>query len=186
MKSCPCKNKILTPVAWSADKAIFFINNINLDMKKHNVSIGCRPILRPKANFRTPVSLSTIMPDTSTNAGEVANQTILAGSCNSRDKHYGAQVPAEVLCPSHQSDNRGVVDKSNGNLRLPPPETFQRGTRRSKVESPSITACFAENPVPLSMDEFILETVMDVRKFSHNQPVNYCLLRILNVPSRKK
>ena len=128
------------------------------------------------------LSCASATTRTNTEDSEFANQPILPGSCSSRPGCCEAQAQVEHLCPC----DREADDSSDIGLRLPPPETFHRAARISKVDSHFTTVCQVESAVPLSMDEFILETVMDAREFADNTPVNYCLLRILSAPPKKK
>ena len=158
MLSCPCRTQILTRG---------FIERCS--------GFACGSVIEM-------LSCASATAHTNTKDSEFANQPIMAESCCSRPECCEVQPGVEHVCPAE----READGSSNIGPRFPPPETFHRATRRSKVDSHLTTVCQVESAVPLSMDEFILETVMDAREFADNTPVNYCLLRILSAPPKKK
>jgi hypothetical protein len=85
--------------------------------------------------------------------------------------------------PAHHPEILDDVEHDRFGGYLPPPEKFLRRTRRSeegsslntRIESTNRSDCTTKRLVRLSIEDFILESLMD------EQPVNCCLLRIVEV-----
>jgi hypothetical protein len=103
-----------------------------------------------------------------------------------------APLNQEVLRPLNHPEFVEVLEHGK---TLPPPENFIRRTRISqdqrpsnpRIESFSSRGCTTKQIVSLSMDDVILEALMDAGKFAHDEPIiNCCLLRIIEVPIWEK
>ncbi len=122
----------------------------------------------------------------SANAREVEDPDIIARSCSNEVENCGVQDGLEILCLEHLPETLEGLETGSFGQSLPPPKTFLRRTRKPEVKSrtkPQIEApsyvSATTKPFSVSIDDIILETLMDTGNFAHEEPAISCLLRIM-------